>query len=181
MPDWASRDAKFYSQASVTNMDLEDFDTALTSAPNALANFVTGSPFLTSPEYQKAKVAGDSWIMAVLRPESGAAIGVEEMDNYRKTYLPQPGEDQKTIEYKRQLRDYKTNELSLGIKSVAPNTYAEIQANIDRIREERKTTKADAAANLKEPIVKPDGTPRPQHHDRRRIDAYRKRLAQPGR
>lgn len=139
MPEWAAKTAMFYKQASDSGMDLEDFESALTSTPESMTNWISGgSNFLNSPEYQMARTAGDSWIQAVLRPESGAVIGPEEMVQYRKTYLPQPGDDAKTIVMKRRMRDDKTNNLALGIRSVAPDTYKMVQDEIDVKRAKRK-------------------------------------------
>jgi hypothetical protein len=55
-------------------------------------------------EVQKYRQAQEDWVRAKLRKESGAVIGKEEMDQEIKTYFPQPGDKQGTIEQKRQSR-----------------------------------------------------------------------------
>jgi hypothetical protein len=147
LPDWAATDAKYYMQGAQANMDLEDWETTLTSAPNALANFIPGGAYLTTPEYKQAMAAGDSWIMAVLRDESGGVIGPDEMVQNRQTYLPQPGDDAATIAYKRQLRQQKTENSGFGVKAVAPNTWAEIQTALEAERKARADRRARPPAD----------------------------------
>jgi hypothetical protein len=55
-------------------------------------------------EVQKYRQAQEDWVRAKLRKESGAVIGKEEMEQEIKTYFPQPGDKQGTIEQKRQAR-----------------------------------------------------------------------------
>lgn len=82
-------------------------DVALTDpAEAALSDSMFGlGNYLLSDEYQKAKQAQDNWISANLRKESGAVIGVEEMDQERKKYFPQPGDRKNVIEQKRRSRE----------------------------------------------------------------------------
>lgn len=49
---------------------------------------------------QRAEQAQRDFINAVLRQESGAAIGASEFDNARKQYFPQPGDGKGVIEQK---------------------------------------------------------------------------------
>lgn len=53
---------------------------------------------------QKYENAQKSFVNAVLRPESGAAISPTEFEEARKQYFPQPGDSKATVEQKRQLR-----------------------------------------------------------------------------
>ena len=55
---------------------------------------------LLSPENQQAEQAQRDFINAVLRQESGAAIGASEFDNARKQYFPQPGDSKELIAQK---------------------------------------------------------------------------------
>jgi hypothetical protein len=55
---------------------------------------------MLSPENQKAEQAQRDFINAVLRQESGAAIGASEFDNARKQYFPQPGDGAGVIQQK---------------------------------------------------------------------------------
>jgi hypothetical protein len=47
---------------------------------------------MLSPENQRAEQAQRDFVNAVLRQESGAAIGRDEFDNARRQYFPQPGD-----------------------------------------------------------------------------------------
>lgn len=67
-------------------------------AQGALPNFLQG------PNYQQYKQAADAWIKAVLRQESGAAIPPDEINSYMKTYFPQVGDSQATIQQKAESR-----------------------------------------------------------------------------
>ena len=58
---------------------------------------------LTAPQQQYEQAQRD-FINAVLRKESGANINESEFANARKQYFPQPGDDDATIEQKRQNR-----------------------------------------------------------------------------
>jgi hypothetical protein len=64
---------------------------ALGAATNTLA---------LSAQDQQAEQAQRDFINAVLRQESGAAIGASEFDNARKQYFPQPGDSQEVVRQK---------------------------------------------------------------------------------
>jgi hypothetical protein len=49
---------------------------------------------------QQAEQAQRDFVNAILRQESGAAIGAQEFDNARKQYFPQPGDSQAVITQK---------------------------------------------------------------------------------
>jgi hypothetical protein len=76
--------------------------------PNAIfAANKTGTvgEYFASPEVKRALQAQRNFVNAVLRQESGAAIGKDEFDNARKQYFPQPGDDQSTIDQKKATRE----------------------------------------------------------------------------
>ena len=56
--------------------------------------------FALSPTDQKAEQAQRDFVNAVLRQESGAAIGPDEFNNARKQYFPQPGDGPDVIAQK---------------------------------------------------------------------------------
>ncbi len=60
-----------------------------------------------SPEYQKRQALATDWIYGVLRPESGAVINADELDQHMLTYFTQPGDTAETIALKRRLRAQK--------------------------------------------------------------------------
>jgi hypothetical protein len=55
-------------------------------------------------EYQVAKAAGDEFLQAVLRKDTGAAITSQEQQLYGVTFLPQPGDGPDALAYKAQAR-----------------------------------------------------------------------------
>lgn len=55
---------------------------------------------LASSEGQQYRQAQENWVRANLRKESGAAIGVAEMDQERKNYFPIPGDSREVIAQK---------------------------------------------------------------------------------
>lgn len=75
---------------------------ALDSAPIVGGTMATN--WLQSDKYQQAKQARDNFITALLRDESGAAIGTSEFKRYEKELFPQPGDSQAVILQKREAR-----------------------------------------------------------------------------
>lgn len=59
---------------------------------------------LQSPEFQVAKNAGDEFLQAILRKDTGAAITAPEQELYGKTYLPQPGDGPEKLAAKKEAR-----------------------------------------------------------------------------
>lgn len=70
-------------------------------------------------EQQQYKQAADDWIRAKLRKESGAAIGVDEMQKEYETYFPQIGDTPEVIRQKAEARAIATN----AMKTSAGNSY----------------------------------------------------------
>lgn len=60
--------------------------------------------FFQSDNYQKYRQARDNFITALLRDESGAAIGTEEFKRYEKELFPQPGDGPGVITQKAEAR-----------------------------------------------------------------------------
>jgi hypothetical protein len=85
-------------------------DRALDMDPTGIAR-----EMLQSPDYQVAKTAGDEFLQAILRKDTGAAITAQESELYGKTYLPQPGDQPETLVYKQQARARAVNALEAGM------------------------------------------------------------------
>lgn len=60
--------------------------------------------YLQSDAYQTAKTAGDEFLQAILRKDTGAAITPDEQALYGQTYLPQPGDLPERLAYKKEAR-----------------------------------------------------------------------------
>lgn len=63
-----------------------------------------GMGFLQSGPAQAVDQAGDEWVNALLRPDSGAAIPPAELATYRATYVPEWGDKPEKIAQKRAAR-----------------------------------------------------------------------------
>ena len=64
---------------------------------------------------QQYRQAQENWVTANLRPESGAVIGVEEMEKEITKYFPQTSDSQKTIEQKARAR--RDTELAMTVRA----------------------------------------------------------------
>ena len=64
---------------------------------------------------QQYRQAQENWVTANLRPESGAVIGVEEMEKEITKYFPQTNDAQKTIEQKARAR--RDTELAMTVRA----------------------------------------------------------------
>lgn len=66
---------------------------------------MVANKFVASEAQQQVEQAQRDFVNAVLRQESGAAIGQDEFDNAVRQYFPQPGDDDKVIAQKRKNRE----------------------------------------------------------------------------
>ena len=64
---------------------------------------------------QQYRQAQENWVTANLRPESGAVIGVDEMEKEIQKYFPQTNDAQKTIEQKARAR--RDTELAMTVRA----------------------------------------------------------------
>ena len=71
--------------------------------------------YLQTPEYQRYSQAKRSFINAILRKESGAAIAESEFANAERQYFPQPGDSPEVIEQKRKNRELATTLMTSGV------------------------------------------------------------------
>ena len=85
---------------------------------------LVGNQMITSPARQFMQ-AERNFINAVLRRESGATISPAEFENARKQYIPQPGDDQKTLEMKKRNREVQLH----GLVKQAGRSYIPYSAN----------------------------------------------------
>lgn len=132
-----SKDLVFYTRGLDAESQLSGNDQNLANwaqqnadkIPLGLGNY------LRTPEFRQAKQAADSFLTAILRKDTGAAITDKEFEQYGPLFLPIPGDDQGTIDQKRRAREVallairsglgtaeavaKANEMTLGIS--APN------------------------------------------------------------
>lgn len=169
------KDTTYYPGALSANLELEGVDQELTSSLGAAKKWLPGENYLQDPAYQKARTAGDAWIINVLRRESGATISPSEFDDNRRTYLPQPGDGPEQIEYKRRLREEKTETLRYGLEAAAPDTLAKIDAAQARKRkawEERRKAAATPAPDPNNPNPPADPNTPPADPNQPPVEPY---------
>lgn len=101
-----SKDNVFATRAEGALAAFEPVADKLTSRVDRLAEYgpmgVTRG--LQDPDFQLAKQAGDEFMQAILRKDTGAAITPQEQELYGKTYLPQPGDGPEVLEARKQAR-----------------------------------------------------------------------------
>lgn len=117
MTEAQSKDTIFAARAEGALNALEPVADALTSRSNAVAGAVPlglGRD-VQSEQYQVAKQAGDEFLQAILRKDTGAAITEQEQELYGKTYLPQPGDSQAVLDAKKLSRARALEALRAGM------------------------------------------------------------------
>ena len=75
--------------------------------------FIRGA--VQSDDFQVAKTAGDEFLQAILRKDTGAAITAGEQSLYGVTYLPQPGDNKAQLEYKKGARRRAVEAIKAGL------------------------------------------------------------------
>lgn len=91
-------------QAGETLRQLEESGYEMDTTQESVLRALPGGNYLLSPEAQQRRQAEEDWVRAKLRLESGAAIGVDEMENEIKTYFPQAGDSPEVIQQKARAR-----------------------------------------------------------------------------
>lgn len=106
-PSDAAMNAALYADRMAKSDEIiTDLERAGTSYQDAAASQVPlgiGN-YLISDDYRQLEQAQRDFVNATLRRESGAVISPQEFENAKKQYFPQPGDDPKTIEQKRENR-----------------------------------------------------------------------------
>ena len=101
-----SKALAFGTRMAVSQDTINAFETEGTSIRNALAQQVPfGGNFISTPEFKLYDQAKRDFVNALLRWESGAAIGPAEFKSADLQYFPQPGDTPDVIENKRRNRD----------------------------------------------------------------------------
>lgn len=101
-----SKDAVFSTRAKGALSILDEYAPALTNRADIAKGAV---PFGLGREYQNTEFqlgrqAGDEFLQAILRKDTGAAITEPEQALYGVTYLPQPGDSPELLTQKQQSR-----------------------------------------------------------------------------
>jgi len=101
----------FYQRANSSNKIITDLEDTGTDLGQFILGQIPLTNFARSPEYQMLDSAKRDWISAVLRLESGAAIGKDEFTNYDLAYFPQVGDSPEVLAQKRRSRLIHENSL----------------------------------------------------------------------
>jgi hypothetical protein len=105
-----SKDNVYATRAEGALAKLEPVADALAGRAGRIGDALSGISMglsrevLQSDEYQVAKQAGDEYLQAILRKDTGAAITEPEQALYGVTYLPQPGDRTAVLQAKREAR-----------------------------------------------------------------------------
>ena len=113
-----SKDTTYATRAEGALPVLDRYDVALADiGDRALDVDPTGllRGRMQSTDYQLGKQAGDEFLQAILRKDTGAAITADEQQLYGVTYLPQPGDSPEVIAQKRQARSRALEALKAGL------------------------------------------------------------------
>ena len=115
----------FYDRANKANALLNGLEQQGTEiGARLIGNIPFGAGnFAQSSEYQQFEQAQRDFINAILRQESGAAIGKDEFVNAERQYFPQVGDKPEVIEQKRRNRETSANALRVqaGVGAAALN------------------------------------------------------------
>lgn len=96
--------ALYADRAHEAEAVLSKYGSELASAKGRALDNVPAGNVAQSAKYQKASQAKTNFLMAILRKESGAAIGKDEIATGDKQYFPQFGDSQAVINQKAQNR-----------------------------------------------------------------------------
>lgn len=113
-----SKDVVYATRAQGALEVLEPVAETLTSLSSQMAGYdPTGviRSRVQSPEYQVARNAGDEFLQAILRKDTGAAITPSEQALYGVTYLPQPGDGPEVLDAKRAARQRAVAAINAGM------------------------------------------------------------------
>jgi hypothetical protein len=110
-----------YNENGVSTTELNTMESQL--KPDPILGYVPMNNIvdqMNSPQQRDVMRARLQWIENVLRPASGAAIGVAEYQMYERMYFPSPGADEAEINNSRQARETKLAGLAISSGKAAP-------------------------------------------------------------
>jgi hypothetical protein len=116
-----SKDVVYATRAEGALATLDPIAGALTSRSAVAADWLPmglGGGMQTD-DYQIAKTAGDEFLQAILRKDTGAAITSQEQVLYGETYLPRPGDSEARLQYKAEARKRAVEALKGGMSASA--------------------------------------------------------------
>jgi hypothetical protein len=157
-----SKDNVFVTRAKGALEVLEPVVDNLVSRQNRAAEVVPfgfGRDF-QDPDFQVAQQAGNEFLQAILRKDTGAAITEQEQVLYGETYLPQPGDGPEVLEAKRNARARAVDAIEAGMSPLQ-------QVVVDRALikgAERQSERGQTSGNV-QPQAQPQQGAAPQSLD----------------
>lgn len=97
--------------------------------PGGLTEFGFTPERLKTDDRKTYEAAKENWIAAALRKESGAAIGKEEYAAADRQYFPQPGDSEKVLKQKANLRSTVFKTMKAGIGRFADDYLRQVGAD----------------------------------------------------
>ena len=140
-PASANLDAAIKSGYTPTDADYEGLLGALSGLPNAATRH------LVSDAGRAFYGNAQNFMMAILRPDTGAAFGKEEFQTYARVFIPMPGDDQQTLQNKSVARATALSALQGTSRGSAEAIAAIMQQNGLPIPPEMQAVMARNAAN----------------------------------
>jgi len=113
-----SKDVVFVTRAKGALQVLEPVADTLTNLPSQISSMdPTGfiRRRVQSPEFQVAQNAGNEFLQAILRKDTGAAITADEQALYGETYLPRPGDGPEVLAAKQAARQRAVAAIEAGM------------------------------------------------------------------
>jgi len=134
------KDSFFATRMTAATPTLDKYEGALLSLGGAASSAIPMNlgNYLQSDEYQIAKDAGNDFVKAYLRKDSGAALTPYEEKSYGELLLPQPGDGKARVEAKRVRRQVAAEALKNGLP----------QSAVDNLVKTIKETGTDKAQEL---------------------------------
>lgn len=116
-----SKDVVYATRAEGALTALEPIAGALTDRTDVAAGWLPMGMggAIQNEDYQVAKTAGDEFLQAILRKDTGAAITTDEQALYGETYLPRPGDNAARLQYKSEARRRAVDALKAGMTPAA--------------------------------------------------------------
>ena len=99
-----AKSEKFGNQMELAEQNLKGLESQGKSIVGQIASGIPFGNLIQSEAYQKYNQAKNSFLTAVLRDESGAAIGSQEFVRREKEMFPQPGDSEANLRQKAELR-----------------------------------------------------------------------------
>lgn len=137
-----SKDSFFSTRLQSATPTIDKFESALLSLPEAAAGAVPMNlgRYAQSEEYQLAKDAGDDFVAAYLRKDSGAALTKEEKSEYGNLLLPQPGDKAAVVEAKKKRRQVAIAAINSGLPVAAVDNVVRALGSVPGATEPAQTT-----------------------------------------